>query len=113
MGIVSSPQTYPAKEAVYNYKELKIRLYKVFQHTSKWHKKEKVYLFSPKLELKDYIFLLNRQLLASYFLIMIAQAPGSKRLPKVPLRIDYLTIIPRARMDSEAIAHEAEGRMGY
>jgi len=44
---------------------------------------------------------------------MIAQAPGSKRLPKVPLRIDYLTIIPRARMDSEAIAHEAEGRMGY
>ena len=25
----------------------------------------------------------------------------------------YLTIIPRARMGSEAIAHEAEGLMGY
>ena len=26
---------------------------------------------------------------------------------------DYLTIIPRARMDSESIALEAEGQMGY
>ena len=25
----------------------------------------------------------------------------------------YLTIIPRARIGSESIAHEAEGRMGY
>ena len=25
----------------------------------------------------------------------------------------YLTIIPRAPMGSESIAHEAEGRMGY
>ena len=25
----------------------------------------------------------------------------------------FLTIIPRARMGSESIAHEAEGRMGY
>ena len=25
----------------------------------------------------------------------------------------YLTIIPRARMGSESMAHEAEGRMGY
>ena len=25
----------------------------------------------------------------------------------------YLTIIPRARMGSESIAHEAEGLMGY
>ena len=25
----------------------------------------------------------------------------------------YLTIIPRARMGSESIAHEAEGRIGY
>ena len=25
----------------------------------------------------------------------------------------YLTIIPRARMGSESIAHEAEGQMGY
>ena len=27
--------------------------------------------------------------------------------------IKYLTIIPRARMSSESIAHEAEGRMDY
>ena len=27
--------------------------------------------------------------------------------------VGYLTIIPRARMGSESIAHEAEGRMGY
>ena len=26
---------------------------------------------------------------------------------------EYLTIIPRARMGYESIAHEAEGRMGY
>ena len=26
---------------------------------------------------------------------------------------EYLTIIPRARMGSESIAHEAEGQMGY
>ena len=26
---------------------------------------------------------------------------------------EYLTIIPRARMGSESIAHEAEGLMGY
>ena len=25
----------------------------------------------------------------------------------------YLTIIPRARMGSDSIVHEAEGRMGY
>ena len=25
----------------------------------------------------------------------------------------YLTIIPRAQLGSESIAHEAEGRMGY
>ena len=30
--------------------------------------------------------------------------------PYLPM---YLTIIPRARMGSESIAHEAEGRMGY
>ena len=29
------------------------------------------------------------------------------------MRITYLTIIPRARMGSESIAHEAEGRIGY
>ena len=31
----------------------------------------------------------------------------------VKFRIDYLTIIPRARMGYESIAHEADGRMGY
>ena len=38
-------------------------------------------------------------------------------LEKLPtfhnLIADQLTIIPRARMGSESIAHEAEGRMGY
>ena len=29
------------------------------------------------------------------------------------VRKRYLTIIPRARMASESIAHEAEGQMGY
>ena len=29
------------------------------------------------------------------------------------LTVHYLTIIPRAQMGSESIAHEAEGRMGY
>ena len=29
------------------------------------------------------------------------------------LPVGYLTIIPRARMGYESIAHEAEGRMGY
>ena len=29
------------------------------------------------------------------------------------VRLSYLTIIPRARMGYESIAHEAEGRMGY
>ena len=27
--------------------------------------------------------------------------------------VSYLTIIPRARVDYESIAHEAEGRIGY
>ena len=27
--------------------------------------------------------------------------------------VGYLTIIPRARMGSKSIGHEAEGRMGY
>ena len=32
---------------------------------------------------------------------------------KVTLAARFLTIIPRARVGSESIAHEAEGRMGY
>ena len=35
------------------------------------------------------------------------------RLSLFTFYIIYLTIIPRARMGSESIAHEAEGRMGY
>ena len=34
------------------------------------------------------------------------------KLPQC-VRQEYLTIIPRARMGFESIAHEAEGRMGY
>ena len=34
------------------------------------------------------------------------------RVPKTKKQC-YLTIIPRARMGYESIAHEAEGRMGY
>ena len=31
----------------------------------------------------------------------------------VKITFEYITIIPRARMGSESIAREAEGRMGY
>lgn len=34
-------------------------------------------------------------------------------LQRIIARFSYLTIIPRARVGSESIAHEAEGRMGY
>ena len=42
----------------------------------------------------------------------------TERLPRIPRytpsqQFEYLTIIPRVRMGSESIAHEAEGRMGY
>ena len=33
--------------------------------------------------------------------------------PLSQMKREYLTIIPRARMGSESIAHEAEGRMNY
>ena len=48
------------------------------------------------------------QFLALYILLPIAATlwiAGIKR--------EYLTIIPRARMGSESIAHEAEGRIGH
>ena len=32
---------------------------------------------------------------------------------KYHFTVHYLTIIPRARMGAESIAHEAEGRMDY
>ena len=43
-------------------------------------------------------------------------AASQPLLTKVNLRLRrwlHLTIIPRARMGSESIAHEAKGRMGY
>ena len=43
-----------------------------------------------------------------------AEMGGEKEGGRTPGTCErYLTIIPRARMDSESIAHEAEGRMGY
>ena len=39
--------------------------------------------------------------------------PGEGLKPGGLQRGIFLTIIPRARMGSESIAHEAEGRMGY
>ena len=44
------------------------------------------------------------------------EAPGSTNKNHFPVDEYYenqLTIIPRARMGSESIAHEAEGRKGY
>ena len=35
------------------------------------------------------------------------------RYARFARELRYSTIIPRARMGSESIAHEAEGRMGY
>ena len=42
--------------------------------------------------------------------------PGANKIARITSdfkRIKYLTIIPRARMGYESIAHEAEGRMCY
>ena len=41
--------------------------------------------------------------------------PFSSQISSEPtaMKKTYLTIIRRARMGSESIAHEAEGRMGY
>ena len=41
----------------------------------------------------------------------MGKTPSSHTIPS--LGGEYLTIIPWVRMDSELIAHEAEGRMGY
>ena len=38
---------------------------------------------------------------------------GWSKISPLCLNDKYLTIIPQARMGSESIAHEAEGRMGY
>ena len=39
--------------------------------------------------------------------------PGEGLKPGECFNVGFLAIIPRARMGSESIAHEAEGRMGY
>ena len=38
---------------------------------------------------------------------------GLRRIAFCDVCLDSLTIIPQARIRSELIAHEAEGRMGY
>ena len=49
--------------------------------------------------------------------IVRVSAFSGSRVSRGGLRVmspaEYLTIIPRARMGSESIAHKAEGRMGY
>ena len=48
---------------------------------------------------------------------LLSDLPSWKQSSSVSLQIakpvSYLTIISRALMASESIAHEAEGRMGY
>ena len=39
--------------------------------------------------------------------------PGEGLKPEGCFNVGFLAIIPRVRMGSESIAHEAEGRMGY
>jgi len=47
------------------------------------------------------------------FLLLVLDGRNSRELPFAVDNLEYLTIIPRAQMDSESIVHEAEGRMGY
>ena len=49
--------------------------------------------------------------ISSYGLKRFERFDSSEKL-KMNVHV-YLTIIPRARISSESIAHEAEGRMGY
>ena len=44
---------------------------------------------------------------------LLMKALKDPALPLLELQVIYSTIIPRARMGSESIAHEARGRMGY
>ena len=56
-------------------------------------------------------FSYNRNLSVIYIVQnQFHQGKGSR---SISLNSHYLTIIPRARMGSESIAHEAEGQMGY
>ena len=43
----------------------------------------------------------------------IFETKRTVHIMEMPIRKRYLTIIPRARMGSESIAYEAEGRMRY
>ena len=47
------------------------------------------------------------------FPLLDGDTEQSKLRNSPPRGLSYLAIIPRARMGSESIAHEAEGRMGY
>ena len=54
-----------------------------------------------------------RETIAKCYLPGPQPRPRLFQISQKPHPIFYLTIIPRARMGSESIAHEAEGRMGY
>ena len=44
---------------------------------------------------------------------LLMKALKDPALPLLELQVIYPTIIPRARMGSESIAHQARGGMGY
>ena len=44
---------------------------------------------------------------------LLKQIKARQTLPQRRSNYQYLTIISLARMGSESMAHEAEGRMGY
>ena len=49
----------------------------------------------------------------SRFLALYILQPITATLWIAGIKREYLTIIPQARMGSESIAHDAEGRIGY
>ena len=53
---------------------------------------------------------IDRALMAASQHLFTKRRPGVQRVSE---KRRYLTIIPRAPMGSESIAHEAEGRMGH
>ena len=57
------------------------------------------------------IFIMNEYISESY--TTTKNAIDRQYLVRGSCSVNYLTIIARARMSSESIAHEAEGRMGY
>ena len=54
-----------------------------------------------------------QSLLRRHFAGKPVVATGKFLRPPMLELLQYLTIIPRSRMSSESIAHEAEGRMGF